>query len=567
MGKKFMKKMLVLIAVLCMTAGMSLSVSATEDTSSQDSGEDTAINATTEDPADGVLQVWLTYEDDNGNQTLLSGGSCFLINEEYVLSNHHIFNLNYEEGGSTLRQKAMELLGLNELKDDDPHLKIKVYANRDMSVTATIHDSVQSETLDYVALKLSDKIYDRKALVLGSSSDVKQTDTVYAYGFPEDSISDKQFNTKTDVSATNGSISKVTVSQPADMFEHTAQLNHGNSGGPLMNDAREVVGINTYAVGNDVGSKYYATQIDVIKSGLDTFGIAYVDGDGTVPDDISGETSEGEETEPAEPDPELVSELQSEISKAKDVDTEGYTEESVQVLNDTIGNAESVANNTEATNAEIQGAIDDLKAAVNGLEEESGPSLFLIIGIAAAVLIIIVIIIIIIAVNSSKKKKAKAAVNGPGPIPSVPQGAQVPPVQQPQNQTMSQAPIQNPEMDGSAGTTLLDSGSADTTLLSGAGSGAYLIRKKNGEKVSITSQNFAIGKERRRVDYCISDNTSVSRYHAVITKKGSDYYITDQKSSNFTYVNGVQVSPYQETLLTDRSTVKLSDEEFEFHVS
>ena len=91
--------------------------------------------------------------DDNGNQTLLSGGSCFLINEEYVLSNHHIFNLNYEEGGSTLRQKAMELLGLNELKDDDPHLKIKVYANRDMSVTATIHDSVQSETLDYVALK------------------------------------------------------------------------------------------------------------------------------------------------------------------------------------------------------------------------------------------------------------------------------------------------------------------------------------------------------------------------------------------------------------------------------
>ena len=246
------------------------------------------------------------------------------------------------------------------------------------------------------------------------------------------------------------------------------------------------------------------------------------------------------------------------------MDTEGYTEESVQVLNDTIGNAESVANNTEATNAEIQGAIDDLKAAVNGLEEESGPSLFLIIGIAAAVIIIIVIIIIIIAVNSSKKKKAKAAVNGPGPIPSVPQGAQVPPVQQPQNQTMSQAPIQNPEMDGSAGTTLLDSGSADTTLLSGAGSGAYLIRKKNGEKVSITSQNFAIGKERRRVDYCISDNTSVSRYHAVITKKGSDYYITDQKSSNFTYVNGVQISPYQETLLTDRSTVKLQMKSLNF---
>ena len=97
--------------------------------------------------------------------------------------------------------------------------------------------------------------------------------------------------------------------------------------------------------------------------------------------------------------------------------------------------------------------------------------------------------------------------------------------------------------------------------------GAYLIRKKNGEKIPITSQNFAIGKERRRVNYCISDNTSVSRYHVVIMKKGSDYYAADQKSSNFTFVNGVQLSPYQETLLTDRSTLKLSDEEFEFHVS
>ena len=83
----------------------------------------------------------------------------------------------------------------------------------------------------------------------------------------------------------------------------------------------------------------------------------------------------------------------------------------------------------------------------------------------------------------------------------------------------------------------------------------------------ITSQNFAIGKERRRVIYCVSYNTSVSRYHAIITKKGSDYYVADQKSSNFTYVNGVQLSPYQETLLTDRSTLKLSDEEFEFHLS
>ena len=142
---------------------------------------------------------------------------------------------------------------------------------------------------------------------------------------------------------------------------------------------------------------------------------------------------------------------------------------------------------------------------------------------------------------------------------------------QPPNRAPEQpkAPYAQPyqaEPDGAGETTLLDSGAGETTLLNGAGS-AYLIRKKNGEKITINSQNFAIGKERRRVNYCISDNTSVSRYHVVITKKGSDYYAADQKSSNFTFVNGVQLNPYQETLLTDRSTLKISDEEFEFHAS
>ena len=145
--------------------------------------------------------------------------------------------------------------------------------------------------------------------------------------------------------------------------------------------------------------------------------------------------------------------------------------------------------------------------------------------------------------------------------------APVPPSGQ-QNTVPSSAGYQGMGADDGAGeTTLLDAGAGETTLLSGAAGGAYLIRKKNGEKIAITSQNFAIGKERRRVNYCISDNTSVSRYHAVITKKGSDYYVADQKSSNFTFVNGVQLSPYNETLLTDRSTIKLSDEEFEFHLS
>ena len=236
MGKKLTKKLLVFLTLMCMIIGMNVSVSAETGLT----GNTKAISAA-ENPADGTLQVWLEYEDDNGNSVALSGGSCFLINEEYVLSNYHIFNLNEEIApGVTIRSAAMETLGLSELKDNDPHLKIRVYANRDMSVLATIHDSVQSQTMDYVAMKLSDKIYDRKPLALGDSSTVQQTQTVNAYGFPEDSIENKEFNTAADVSATDGTISKLTVGGRADFFERTAQLNHGDSGGPLVDSNKSV---------------------------------------------------------------------------------------------------------------------------------------------------------------------------------------------------------------------------------------------------------------------------------------------------------------------------------------
>ena len=104
MGKKLTKKLLVFLTLMCMIIGMNVSISA--ETGS--TGNTKAISAA-ENPADGTLQVWLEYEDDNGNSVALSGGSCFLINEEYVLSNYHIFNLNEEIApGVTIRSAAME---------------------------------------------------------------------------------------------------------------------------------------------------------------------------------------------------------------------------------------------------------------------------------------------------------------------------------------------------------------------------------------------------------------------------------------------------------------------------
>lgn len=560
MGKKFIKKLLVLMAAMCMVIGMALPVQAVEG---DEAG--TAVTATTEDPSNGILQVMLAYVDDEGVRSYYTAGTCFLINEEYVITNKHIFDLDTDMDPDpdvvyTIRELVMDGEGLDELADNDPHLKLYVFANRDTNVEATVHENAQSDVLDFAALHLSEKIYGREPLVLGDSDAVQQRDDVFAYGFPADSISNKNFNTKDDVSISSGIVSKVTVTGSVDIIEHTSQLDEGNSGGPLVNDAGEVVGINEFIV----DQKNYSIQINVIKEILDTWGIPYTGGTG-------GSTGGG--TEPTEL---TVEDLQSKIDTAKALSLDGYTEESVKAFQDAIAEAESVAAGSPDS-AAIQSAIDAISAAQSGLvkeetepvvEEETaeGPNWFLIGGIIAiVVIVIVVVIIIIVVVNGNKKKKAKQA-------PPVQQKV-TPPVQQIQPNTPPVSPVQPggyptmPQDDGAGETTLLDSGAGETTLLGGGMGGAYLIRKKNGEKIPITSQNFAIGKERRRVNYCISDNTSVSRYHVVIMKKGSDYYAADQKSSNFTFVNGVQLSPYQETLLTDRSTLKLSDEEFEFHVS
>ena len=53
MGKKFMRRLLVLIAAMCMMITMAVPVLAEED------GETATVTGTTEDPANGILQVML----------------------------------------------------------------------------------------------------------------------------------------------------------------------------------------------------------------------------------------------------------------------------------------------------------------------------------------------------------------------------------------------------------------------------------------------------------------------------------------------------------------------------
>lgn len=120
--------------------------------------------------------------------------------------------------------------------------------------------------------------------------------------------------------------------------------------------------------------------------------------------------------------------------------------------------------------------------------------------------------------------------------------------------------------------TVIIKNSADngkTVLLNALNSGLYpsmpyLIRKKNSEKINISSNLYRIGKDIDYVDYVIQDNPTISRAHADIIKINNDYYLQDNNSKNHSYINEIMLSDGQAAKLEHNSEVRLSDELFIF---
>lgn len=94
----------------------------------------------------------------------------------------------------------------------------------------------------------------------------------------------------------------------------------------------------------------------------------------------------------------------------------------------------------------------------------------------------------------------------------------------------------------------------------------YLIRKRTREKIVINRNLFKLGKEAAYVDYCISDNPTVSRNHADIVKKQDGYYLIDKNSLNHSFVNGKKLVADEYRKLENGCLIQLADEVFEFFV-
>lgn len=133
--------------------------------------------------------------------------------------------------------------------------------------------------IDLAIIQAKAPISGVRTLPLRPAKEIPTGDTVYALGFPgiADVAADANHYTVEDITVTNGIISRHLQSRGVDCMAHTAAINHGNSGGPLIDAGGNVVGINTFGFTDKetADMRGYAIYIDYAMEALDELNLPY----------------------------------------------------------------------------------------------------------------------------------------------------------------------------------------------------------------------------------------------------------------------------------------------------
>jgi serine protease Do len=179
-------------------------------------------------------------DDDDDEQRQLSGGSGFIISPDgYILTNNHVIE------GAT---KVEVHLGADENGNGGRTLQAKI-VGRDAATDIALIKVEAGQPLPNIALGDSDRIRRGDwAIAVGNPFELENTLTVGV------------------ISAKGRSIGVSAETQSFENFIQTdAAINFGNSGGPLINIAGEVIGINTAIRGGGAQGLGFASPINTAK--------------------------------------------------------------------------------------------------------------------------------------------------------------------------------------------------------------------------------------------------------------------------------------------------------------
>lgn len=133
--------------------------------------------------------------------------------------------------------------------------------------------------IDLAVIQANKPIPGVTTLPLRSAKELPVGEKVYALGYPgvAEYAADVNDYSIGSLTATDGMVSRHLTSSGVQCMAHTAAINHGNSGGPLIDGSGNVVGINTFMVQDPDTSELrgYAIYIDYAMEALEKLGLDY----------------------------------------------------------------------------------------------------------------------------------------------------------------------------------------------------------------------------------------------------------------------------------------------------
>ena len=404
-------------------------------------------------------------------------------------------------------------------------------------------------------------------LKLGDSDRVQLQDHVTVLGYPgaADTFQSGMLSQKSafEASITDGKISaRKAAASGAPILQTSASATHGNSGGPVLNDANEVIGLLTFR-GDTV-------------NGQEVSGFAFVVPSNTVLEYVKAAGAENKE------------------GPTDTAFREGLDYYWTDQYSSAIPKFEEVKR-LFPQHSEVDRLVQSSQQAKAEGREKSGISMWLVGGVVGFLLFIgfLLLVIVIIFVLMRRRKKAKQAGMAPAPggkahpAPSHAPAAHAPAAYSPRPPAPSPSPVHaSPPppppapmpmphvIAGDQGMTVDLSRTVAITADGDAfkqnyGSIRFVSGPLSGQQFQVKHEGDFIGRDGGSSQIVIGD-PRISKRHVWIGVKGGRVVIEDQNSRNGTFVNDPRSPRVTEAPLNAGDTVILGESDvarFEFHVN
>ncbi len=522
--------------------------------------EETGSGETVGNQYDSVLQIVVSCTDKKGNVVPIQGGSGFLIGDDETQLQYMITTNEVAVVSDKLKEKLRKRLKFEKVEDVKEELNVVI--NKDVTIAASV--ITNSEEMDFAILQLSQPLHDRSVLLLNDKEAeqfLEKSATVL--GYPSATRNDQEmiYYTGIDLQKTEGFLETEEIMNGQKYIRHHIFPNYGNLGGPILDEDNNIVALNQAK--ND-GKNFYALEITEIMHVMDSLGIPYT----TV--------SQVEEEKEAELAAVVHKDaLNSVIAKSENLNLDEYKKKTITGFNDCLEAVKVIQEDINATQDDVDKATKKMQEAIDILEPKM-PLKMVVTIIAGCCLLVVIMLLIILKVTSKarkarkERKKEEFTVTEPAPVFQK---------ESPMLKTSYKDLVQagNREVSNQNIWNMPASGEDDYEQTSILGNSSYqnptsvlmqqsvtLIRCGNNENVLINYFPFVIGKDQSKTDYCVHDNSAVSRVHATLIQENSTIFIQDSHATNGTFVNGKRLPAGGRVALQNNDRIRLGNEEFDF---